>query len=268
MATKIKKVKRTKTAQVQNSLASALTEKPENLQLKWREKGFKDSVQIRQGFEGMMLEKIYNQNQEVMKLAKATRQGTIGQPDDPNSSEDNMGVFIGNTIINNHGSLPAQQEEEIVEEEEENDDGSGDNSGGGDSDPNDTSVDGAEEEVVETPQVTEPTKPAEPAIRDINLNITNPPSQTPPQGASNTTTTTTTTSRNGLLGAGLIAAAVLGGAGIVGALSDHNPVVIQPNRPDTVVVKPDQPVPGSQTGYKLGVRVTRPSPLKKKENDE
>jgi hypothetical protein len=50
---------------------------------------------IRQAFDGMMLDKWLKQNAEVLGLAKQTREGTLGQSAKPGEPDD-MGVSIGN----------------------------------------------------------------------------------------------------------------------------------------------------------------------------
>ena len=62
----------------------------------------KRSVQLRQGFEAMMLDKIQRQNEAVFDLTDRCRNGLLGKSDTGVSiaKDDNMGVNVGDVIHN------------------------------------------------------------------------------------------------------------------------------------------------------------------------
>jgi hypothetical protein len=88
----------------------------------WKDKAFKTSVQIRQGFEGFMLGKIMEQHDEVMKLARETRYGKLGQTQPEGKESDDVGttVSLGNEHIINYnyygGTLNGHQNGNVVDE--------------------------------------------------------------------------------------------------------------------------------------------------------
>lgn len=73
---------------------------PEEVPESWKEEFGRLWLQTRLGHEAMMLDKMQKQNAEVMALAKATRTGTVGQPDAPEGED--MGVSIGNKEYHYH----------------------------------------------------------------------------------------------------------------------------------------------------------------------
>lgn len=75
----------------------------------WRDEHIENVLNTRLGYEGMMLDKLMKQNQDVRTLAKQARDGTIGKGGEAAPEPDEMGVNIGNkTFISNN--YPATQE--------------------------------------------------------------------------------------------------------------------------------------------------------------
>jgi hypothetical protein len=70
-------------------------DKPEGYD-EWKDEFKEWWMMVRLGHEGMMVDKILKQNNEVMKVAKQSREGTLGQPDDSQEGKEVSGVNIGN----------------------------------------------------------------------------------------------------------------------------------------------------------------------------
>lgn len=77
----------------------------------WQEKFKREWMQLKMGFEAMMLDKIMRQNQIARDIAQRTADGTLGQPQPPSDSvEDDMGIRIGDEQHTHyHTTAPAAQ---------------------------------------------------------------------------------------------------------------------------------------------------------------
>lgn len=73
----------------------------------WREKFKRQYLQLKMGFEGMMLDKIMKQNAIARDVAIRTANGTIGQMQSGEGAEgDDMGIRIGDEINHHYHSEP------------------------------------------------------------------------------------------------------------------------------------------------------------------
>ncbi len=70
--------------------------------LPWKEELLQQWMQARLAHEGMMLDKIQQQNKRVLELADAARTGTIGKESAASTEGDDMGVSIGNKEYHYH----------------------------------------------------------------------------------------------------------------------------------------------------------------------
>ncbi len=73
-----------------------VTEEPTE-QLSWKEKIARNWFNVRLGHEGMMLDKIQQQQKRVFEIADRAANGTTGKPSQ-SAGDDDMGVNIGNEI--------------------------------------------------------------------------------------------------------------------------------------------------------------------------
>jgi hypothetical protein len=73
----------------------------------WQEQFKRQWMQLKMGFEGMMLDKIMRQNQIARDIAQRTADGTLGQPLPKGESvEDDMGIRIGDEQHTHYHTTP------------------------------------------------------------------------------------------------------------------------------------------------------------------
>lgn len=210
----------------------------------------KKSVQLRQGYEGFMLGKQMQQFGYVMKLAESGRTGQIGQPSKSTEEEGGMKLQVGDNYFGWNGG--GQSNTPIPT--------------GGNNPPAPPVVQQPQPPVIVSPVVVQ--QPVPPAPQPLVDQPKEP--ATPVTAVTTTETAIAPASRLGPLGTALLAVAGLAGLGGLGAgmyamgkanqptvvQQPTQPVVVQPTKPDTVIIKPSNPQ--GQTDWRLDVEVTKP----------